>query len=104
MDYLRHHTSLSTAARSGSPTMRSRSSTQETPLEILYSVSVITYQLGMVLHANSEMAGDDRGLVIMKRGNSNSWSFMINALVIKEQQLVIYDQPVGHQRATVGHL
>ena len=32
------------------------------PLEnILYSVSVITHHLAMILYANSEMAGDDRG-------------------------------------------
>ena len=28
------------------------------PLEFFYSLPVITYPLGMVLHANSEMAGD----------------------------------------------
>ena len=32
-----------------------------THLTIWYSVSIITYQLGTVLHANKGMAGDDRG-------------------------------------------
>ena len=59
MAFVIQHTSPSPTTHSGSPTTCRRRPTSKK----LYSVSVITKPLEMVLHANSEMAGDDRGSV-----------------------------------------
>ena len=70
MTFLRQHSSLAPKTHSGSPTTPGGSPTtgsgspcRRPTWKILYSVWVITLTLGMVLHASSEMAGDDRGLV-----------------------------------------